>query len=226
MQTKDITDALGIKKERIKYYKKEGVFVPENPVINGKTEFTERDYENLKKLVILTKAGLSCADIKKAQTGAKTLQEVVKNRQIAIRDEIERMSGSLALSEELFSAEAQYDTLPTEEFWQFIKAKEEAGELFMDIDDGYSSISLSRDIPCPYCGKDAMVDLEDYICNQISNDNESGMGIDIVYSFNSEDNYECPECGHLVQLEGWIREYPIGAYDSETINIYKQEDNR
>jgi len=37
MQAKDITDALGITRERIKYYKKEGVFVPENPVINGKT---------------------------------------------------------------------------------------------------------------------------------------------------------------------------------------------
>lgn len=75
MQTKDITEALGIPRERIKYYKKEGVFVPENPVVNGKTEFTERDFENLKRLVILTKTGLSCADIRKVQTGAKSLQE-------------------------------------------------------------------------------------------------------------------------------------------------------
>ena len=58
MQTKDITDALGITRERIKYYKKEGVFVPENPIVNGKTEYTFRDFENLKRLVILTKSGL------------------------------------------------------------------------------------------------------------------------------------------------------------------------
>ncbi len=58
MQAKDITDALGITRERIKYYKKEGVFVPENPVINGKTEFTYRDFENLKQLVILTRVYL------------------------------------------------------------------------------------------------------------------------------------------------------------------------
>ncbi len=58
MQTKDITDALGITRERIKYYKKEGVFVPENPIVNGKTKYTFRDFENLKRLVILTKSGL------------------------------------------------------------------------------------------------------------------------------------------------------------------------
>lgn len=221
MQTKDITDALGIKRERIKYYKKEGVFVPENPVVKGKTEFTDRDFENLKRLVILNKCGLSCADIKKVQTGAKSLREVINDRQNAIREEIERMTGSLALSEELFAAEIQYDSMPTEKYWQFIKHKEQAGETFMDIDDGYYSVSLSRDIRCPYCGKGAAVDLDDYVYDQSSYEKENGMGPDIVYSFDSEDNYECTECGHLVQIIGWIREYPIGAYDSESININK-----
>lgn len=176
MQTKDITDALGITRERIKYYKKEGVFVPENPVVNGKTEFTDRDFENLKRLVILTKSGLSCADIKKVQTGAKSLREVINDRQNAIREEIERMTGSLALSEELFTSDVQYDSMPTEEYWQFIKRKEQAGEIFMDIDDGYYPVSLSRDIRCPHCGKIAAVDLDDFVYDQSSDENENGMG--------------------------------------------------
>jgi len=45
------------------------------------------------------------------------------------------------------------------------------------------------------------------------------MGPDLVYSFNSEDCYECPECGHTLKIEGWIREYPMGAYDSEDIKV-------
>lgn len=224
MQTKDITDALGITRERIKYYKKEGVFVPENPVVNGKTEFTDRDLENLKRLVILTKSGLSCADIKKVQTGTKSLREVIIDRQNSIRKEIERMTGSLALSEELFAADVQYYSMPTEEYWQFIKHKEQVGVIFMDINDGYYPVSLSRDIQCPHCGKVEAVDLENYVYDQSSNEKENGMGQDIVYSFNSEDNYMCAECGHLVRINGWIREYPIGAYDSENININKWKD--
>ena len=33
------------------------------------------------------------------------------------------------------------------------------------------------------------------------------MGPDLVYSFNSEDCYECPECATQLKIEGWIREY-------------------
>lgn len=44
-------------------------------------------------------------------------------------------------------------------------------------------------------------------------------GEDIVYYFDSEDVYECPKCGTIIQIKGWIREYPLGAYDSEEINV-------
>ena len=226
MQTKDITNELGIPRERIKYYKKEGVFVPENPIINGKTEYTERDLENLKRLVILTKSGLSCSDIKKVQTGAKSLQEAIHDRRIAIREEMERMKGSLMLSEVLFDTEVQYDSMPTNEYWQFIKNREQAGYIFMDIDDGYTSVLLLRNVRCPNCKNVVSVDLGDYIYDQSGTENENGMGLDIVYSFDSEDTYECPKCKKTVRIEGWIREYPIGAYDSENININMWEDER
>lgn len=47
-----------------------------------------------------------------------------------------------------------------------------------------------------------------------------------MYSFDSEDNYRCPECGTAIRIEGWIREYPIGAYDSEDIiiNSFEEEE--
>ena len=47
----------------------------------------------------------------------------------------------------------------------------------------------------------------------------SGMGTDIVYSFDSEDNCKCPYCGKVLHITGWIRKYPSGALDSEEINI-------
>lgn len=55
--------------------------------------------------------------------------------------------------------------------------------------------------------------------DESSYEKENGMGPDLVYSFNSEDCYECPECGHTLKIEGWIREYPMGAYDSEDIKV-------
>jgi hypothetical protein len=36
--------------------------------------------------------------------------------------------------------------------------------------------------------------------------------------------YECPKCGRLIRISGWIREYPIGGYDSEDIDVVDQEE--
>ena len=84
---------------------------------------------------------------------------------------------------------------------------------------GYRPVSLERAIKCPHCGHEENVDLEDFMYDESSYEKENGMGPDLVYSFNSEDCYECPECGHTLKIEGWIREYPMGAYDSEDIKV-------
>ena len=224
MQTKDITNALGIQRERIKYYKEHKVFVPEDPKTNKKGVYTERDFENLKRLVILTKAGLTCQDIQKVQSGEISLQEAIENRMAINQTKLERIRGSLSLSHELLYTDIKYESMPTESLLHFIKDKEDAGEIFMGVDE-YYPVPLYRSLRCPYCNKEITVNLEDFLYSQSSCEKENGMGPDLVYSFDSEDNYNCPECGELVILEGWIREYPIGAYDSENINISKWEES-
>lgn len=48
MQTKEVTKLLGINRERIKYFKKQGVFVPEKAITDSKNaEYTERDVATL-----------------------------------------------------------------------------------------------------------------------------------------------------------------------------------
>lgn len=65
LPTKKVIEILGIDRERIKYYKKMDVFVAES---QQSGYYTENDVENLRKLVVLGKAGLTCDDIKKVQT--------------------------------------------------------------------------------------------------------------------------------------------------------------
>jgi len=84
---------------------------------------------------------------------------------------------------------------------------------------GYQPVSLIRTVKCPYCSEKKEVDLEDYETDVISYDNEIGMGEDIVYSFDSGDNIECSACLRKYRVSGWIREYPIGAYDSEEVKV-------
>ncbi len=79
-------------------------------------------------------------------------------------------------------------------------------------------LSLTRVIECPHCHENQKIDLGDYLYDESSYENENGMGPDMVYSFDSEDNYECSCCCKRFRVSGWIREYPLGAYDSEKIN--------
>lgn len=227
MRPKEIQEKLGIDANRIKLFKRENIFSPENPPLaNRSTNYTETDYENLKLIVVLTKSGLTCSDIRKMQVGECTLKEAILSRKNSIEAEIERKCNSLALLEKLLDDKAEFEAFETDRYWNVITKKEAAGEEFIDIEDmyGYRPVSLIRNICCPHCGEEYEVDLEEYIYDQSSYEKENGMGADIIYSFNSEDSYECPNCSAIIQIDGWIREYPVGAYDSEEITVEEWED--
>ncbi len=229
MHTKEVTELLGIKRERIKYFKKQGVFAHEKAITDSKNaEYTERDVAALRKLIVLTKSGLTCGDIKKVQDGEWTLQEAIIGRSRIIEEEMKRMRGSLLLAEELLENDVQYESMPTDDFWNKIQQKEQEGETFMDVNDmyGYRPVPLMYSVKCPHCNTEQEVDLEDYMWDETSNESSSDndMGPDIVYSFDTEDNSECEKCGKVFRIEGWIREYPIGAYDSEHIEVHFMED--
>jgi len=227
MRPKEIQDKLGIDADRIKLFKREGIFFPEHPPSGNKsTNYTETDCENLRLLVVLTKSGLTCSDIRKLQDGEWTLEEAIVSRKQSIDAEIARKRNSLSLLSELLDDRAEFETFETDRYWNVITKREEDGEEFINIEDmyGYRPVSLIRNVQCPHCCEPHEVDLEDYLYDQSSDERENGMGPDIVYSFNSEDNYECPKSGKVIQIEGWIREYPVGAYDSEGINVEELED--
>ena len=222
MQAKDVTKRLGINRDRIKYLKRQGVFEPEITVPESVTaEYTEQDIVVLKQLIVLTKTGLTCGDIKKIQEGTWTLETALVKRTRTIEEEIRRMNGSLLLAEDLLKNKVEYVTLPTDYYWNVVHQKEEDGEEFLDVDYMDEAISFLREIACPYCKAPQELDLEDYLWDETSNPDESDncMGPDMVYSFDSEENYHCDCCGELFRIEGWIREYPMGAYDSEDVNV-------
>lgn len=229
MQTKEVTKILGINRERIKYFKKQGVFVPEKAITNrNNAEYTERDVAILRKLVVLTKSGLTCGDIMKVQDDEWTLQEAIIERSRIVEEEMKRMRGSLLLSEVLLENDVQYGSMSTDYFWNEIQQREQEGEAFMDVNDmyDYRPVTLMRTVKCSHCSAEQEFDLEDYMCDETSNESsfDDDMGPDIVHSFDTEDNCECEKCGKVFQVEGWIREYPIGAYDSEYIEVYLMED--
>lgn len=222
MRPKEIQQKLGINADRIKFFKREGVFTPENPPSgNRSTNYTDLDYRNLQFLVVLTKMGLTCSDIRKMQDGECTLEEAVAERRKQIEDDMAKKRNALSLLAELIEDKAEFESFHTDYYWNVITERESRGDEFIDVEDmyGYRPVLLIRTVKCPYCGEEMEVDLEDYETDTSSYEKENGMGPDIVYYFDSEDNVECPACEKRYQVTGWIREYPVGAYDSENVDV-------
>ena len=227
MRAKEINQKLGIKNERIKLFKREGVFSPENSSSETRSiNYTETDCKNLQLLDVLTKMGLTCGDIRNMQNGNYTLEEAVTKRRNYIESDMVKKRNALSLLSKLLDDKAEFETFNTDYYSNIITERESEGDEFIDVEDvyGYRPVSLIRTVKCPCCGEEMEIDLEDYETDMSSYENENGMGPDIVYYFDSEDNVECPSCNRRYQVTGWIREYPEGAYDSEDIDVLPIED--
>jgi len=92
----------------------------------------------------------------------------------------------------------------------------EYGKSYGQDYDGH--ISLKRVVECPHCGAQNGIDCQDYITDEISHDRQ--MGPEIEHCFDCED-YESISCGETFHIHGSIHEYPVGAYDSEEIEVKK-----
>lgn len=113
--------------------------------------------------------------------------------------------------------------------WQLL-----IGSIICFIWDGFTgwhgwsadlTLQMMEDIKCPNCGAEDTVDLEDYVYSESSDERENGMGPDFVRYFDSEQSYECPDCGKIIRISGWKREYPMGAFDSEDVDVALVEEN-
>lgn len=164
---------------------------------------------------------MTCSDIRKLLNGEWTLLEAIKARQKSIDEEIERKRNSLELFSQILDEKAEFETFETKHFWTIIQQREADGDEFISFKDlyGYESLTLVRTIECPHCHEVQEIDLEDYVYDQSGDERENGMGLDIAYSFDTEEYFECHYCEKRFQVSGWIREYPIGAYDSEDIFV-------
>ena len=76
---------------------------------------------------------------------------------------------------------------------------------------------FKRTVKCPYCDNIVEVDCEDYVVNSASY--ERNMGEEIEYEIEMED-VDCECCGKVFVVKGSIWEYPIGAYNYDTIKAY------
>lgn len=102
-----------------------------------------------------------------------------------------------------------------QEYCEKIKLQQAAEEIGDGISWKDNRISLQRAIECPYCKAKNRVDLED---EGIVSTSERQMGNEALYEFKNVE-YQCHNCGQPFAISGYISEYPIGAFNSESLKV-------
>ena len=81
-------------------------------------------------------------------------------------------------------------------------------------------INMQRVLKCPYCGKTNIFDFTD-LCNVSSYERQ--MGTENLYEFD-EVELICTNCNKKSMFNGYISEYPLGAFNGEEIKVAKLEE--
>lgn len=228
MRPKDVAKLLGIDRTKLRdYERKFYVFTPEKQ--RGEKEvvdYTETDIRNLKRLVLLNRSTLTCSDIRDVQSGALTLQQAFEAREQAILKAYEEKLASLQMARRIAATGATYDNLDVERWWADMQDEIQNGTRYCMEDDDPQV--LVQPVECPHCGAITTVDLEDYGADPDfeSSGREDDMGPAMIYHFDTQEPCQCSACTKRFTIHGWLREYPIGAYDSDGIYTkpYEEED--
>ncbi len=130
MKINDVEKQLGIPKANIRFYEKEGLLTPSRSA-NGYRDYTEADIERLKNIVILRKLGIPVQQVADILKGIQPMQEALEEHVDILREEIQKLNGSLALCLQLRQEEAQ--SLDTERYWKIIHEKEAQGFQFQTL---------------------------------------------------------------------------------------------
>ena len=230
MKAKQIEEMYGITSQKIKDYKKAGVFNSASVASIGKAiDYSTEEVETLVKINILGKAGLTVKDIGEIQNGTCTLQHAFFNRYHVIEEKIKQYNNSLALLQNFINQGFTYEGFPAMQQWNVIRANMENGLHYFDefedeVFDFEYFDDFIRTIECPYCHNKITVELSDYQYDTSSCGKNDDRGFGCVHHFDSGEKIVCGKCGIIINVSGWIREYPLGVFDSEHIEVDTIED--
>ncbi len=142
MKIKELENILSISRSNIRFYEKQGLFSPERKD-NNYREYTERDIEVLKKIIVFRKMGFSVEEIKLIQNNELSFAEAIINAQHRIEDEIGQLNGSLKLIKQVAKENSSFDKIDINEHWNAISESEKSGEKFVDICKDFLELELN-----------------------------------------------------------------------------------
>ena len=132
MTIKEIEKLLEVPRATIRFYEKEGLLTPHREE-NGYRDYSEQDVEQLKKIIIFRKLGITVDDIEDLLDGARSVDSVLEDNMKSLEKQIEELTGALNLCRKMKNDSADIETFDTDGYWNYVGEEEKNGHPFADI---------------------------------------------------------------------------------------------
>lgn len=135
MRIKEVEGHIGITSKNIRFYEKEGLILPNRNEENGYREYSEMDLENLKKIKLLRKLGISIEDIRLLQAKQIELSAVLTKQVDNLKNVMNNLNEAVNLCVDLQKENVSFKNIDTSLWLSKMNELERKGARFMDINN-------------------------------------------------------------------------------------------
>ena len=143
MKIKQVEELVGITSKNIRFYENQGLLTPERAE-NGYREYHQKNIDELKKIKLFRKLGISVEEIKAVLGGDKKLGDCLERHVDVLNKERENLDNMQKLSMAILQGNADVDNLNTDEWLDEMEKMEKEGAGFVDL----SKIDIHYSIFC------------------------------------------------------------------------------
>lgn len=132
MKINEVEKILNIPKATIRFYEKEGLLNPQRNE-NSYREYSEEDLEQLKKILVLRKIGVTVEDINQMFKDQLSLKDALEKNIHSLNEQMKELEGALKLCTTMQEKESNLASLDEDYYLNLIQKEEAKGNKFYDI---------------------------------------------------------------------------------------------
>ena len=130
MTIKEVEQLLEVPRATIRFYEKQGLIAPARGE-NGYRDYTDEDFETLKKIIILRKIGMTVEEIRDLFDGIQSMDKALDANIENLQKQMDELKGAIKLSQKMKEDIVQIDSMNVNAYWHTIEEEENQGNRFI-----------------------------------------------------------------------------------------------
>lgn len=134
MRISEVAKLTGLSVSNIRFYEKKGLLAPDREEENKYRDYSERDVEQLKRIILYRKMNLPIETIYLLMNGEASLENVLKRQEEELTAQREMLQGSINLCRKI-REEPDPQKIDVDYYLNYVYKEEDEGRKFAEVDE-------------------------------------------------------------------------------------------